>query len=157
MQMATTPTGDRTVNIQELIALAKQKENYHDAGEPPTYSNIRAVEEFLDVKLPENYWKLLESVGFMSWFGGAVYGCSRHVYWDVVRHTLISRHRSLPEGWHNLPTDCVVINTYGGGGDYVLFCKKSPRAGEVALFLDEEMGQEAASWPTLEEYLEQVL
>jgi len=96
---------------------------------------------------------MLETVGYIRWFGESILGVAENEHYDTLSNTLSLRSEQRPSDFLTVPRDGNVIQNYAGGGYYFLFSKASKRSGEVALFTDELFGNEEQSWSSFAEFL----
>lgn len=139
----------------DLIDIFKRLEKKEDFeyGIAQSDEQINGLEQKLGVKFPIAYRKFLESYGYVSFFGGAIYGPSDNPYYDLLRKNKLARQEQLPSDYQHLPKDAFVIESYPGGGYFMLFSDDSPRKGQVSLFIDETSYGEAQNWDSFEEFL----
>lgn len=115
--------------------------------------DVKNIEKSLDVRLPNEYVKFLNVFGYIDCDAFNIYGFSSDQLFDVVSNTEKARAEELPEDFLEFPRNCVVIMKYGGGGYYILYCKDSPRAGQVSLILDETFYEEDESWESFASFI----
>lgn len=136
------------MKLQKLLDICAKKANFRYLGRGATQFEIESAEQSLGVVFPKDYKRFLSEIGYVFWFGSAIYGVSDQSDYSTVHKTKYFRSRSLPSDFTPLPLDGNVIETFAGGGAYFLYAASSPRAGEVVLFSDDEGGIEAESWPS---------
>lgn len=141
------------MDIINIFKNLEQKEEF-ECGLPQSESQIQDLETSLNVKFPEVYKEFLRRYGYMSWFGGGIYGQSHDQYFDLLRKNRLAREEKIPADFLSLPQDAFIFKEYGGGGYYMLFSADSPRSGQVGLFLNETAYREEQTWESFEAFLE---
>jgi hypothetical protein len=168
---------DNVMNIDELMILAKnEQESFfcREGGAPE--DEILMVEKALCVELPDDYRYFLGNYGAVIWFGEIIRGISaksyegtpdaERIYRVVARRgdlldTLKDREKykiyASDNGFDLVPENGVILGLEGGGGYYFLFCKGSPRSGQVAWFSNEIKGKEYAYWQSFADFIAYLL
>jgi hypothetical protein len=142
------------MDLTKLFEILRAKENFTCGLRGATEADIQDVERRLAVKLPYSYITFLKTFSFAWWFGHSIYGISEDLEEDVIARTLKARSALLPPHFAKLPPNTIVIENYGGGGEYILYTQGSPRSGEVVLLLDETWRkQEEGKWRSFEDFL----
>lgn len=141
------------MNLINIFKILEQKEDFQ-CGEPQDEKQIQELETKLNMKFQRSYKEFLKKYGYISWFGGGIYGLSNDPYFNLLRKNWLARTEKIPEDFLPLPKDAFIIKGYGGGGYYMLFSADSPRAGQVGLFLSENGYQEEQTWESFEAFLE---
>lgn len=140
----------------DLINILKEmelKEGYV-CGEPQSEKEIQNLEFKLNIKFPSEYRFFLQKYGYMSWFGGEIYGPSSDEYCDLLTRNNEVNEGKFPKDFRALPNDAFVFQGYLGGGYYMIFGENSDRAGEVGLFLHEIYNNEVQTWESFGAFLE---
>jgi hypothetical protein len=165
------------MNIDELMTLAKnEQESFFCRDGGATEEEILSVEKALCVALPDDYRYFLSNYGAVMWFGEVIRGISARSYegtpdnerrYRIVTSagdlldTLKDRERyktyASDNGFDLVPENGVVLQLEAGGGYYFLFCKGSPRSGQVAWFLNEIKGKEYAHWTSFTDFIAYLL
>jgi hypothetical protein len=144
------------MELIELLGKLKEKENFLCGGGSP-YEVIDRYESKLEVTFPQQYREFLHSISYARWFGVSLFGISDDQDIDVLNRTISARCRKTPAHFKPFPIHAIVLRQYGGGGFYVIFCSPSVRAGEVALFVDEQAFDQVDRWQSLEHYLQSLV
>jgi hypothetical protein len=140
--------------IDQVIEQLSMKEGFYSEPGSVTEVQIDEMERELEVTLPDSYRRFLLDYSFIEWFGHVVCGICEDNECSATYFTKKARQMDLPDpGFVRIPQEAVVIEPYAGGGSYILFCKESDRAGEVALFEHDALGKEVESWSSFEDYL----
>jgi hypothetical protein len=166
------------MNIDELMTLVKndkEKEPFFCREGGATEEEILHVEKALSVELPDDYRYFLSNYGVVVWLGHVIRGIpdqsdgakeSLNPYGTAARHgnlldTLKDRERyktyASDNGFDLVPENGVILELEGGGGYYCLFCKGSPRSGQVVWFLNEIKGKEYAHWMSFTDFIAYLL
>ena len=140
------------MDLIDLFEEIKKQENF-TCGNGATKEEIDDFEKRLGITLPVSYKTFLETFGFALWFGHSIFGLSKDEEENALIHTLEAREDKLLEDARPLPLEAVILESYGGGGYYFLYCHPSPRAGEVILIMDETFWNEVESWQTFEDFI----
>lgn len=140
------------MDLIDLLKKLKCKQDF-ECGESQNENQIQNLENMLKLKFPESYKQFLRTFGFVSFFGGHIYGPSKNSYYDLVTRNREAREEILPEDFQSLPEDALIISYYPGGGYYVLFSEDSIRKGQVGLFIDEMLYSEVQTWDSFEDFL----
>jgi antitoxin YobK len=142
------------MDLTKMFEILRAKENFTCGRRGATDTEIRVTEQSLGVTLPDSYVAFLKTFSFAWWFGHSIYGISEDLEEDIVAQTLKARNEILLPNFSKFPPNSVVIENYGGGGEYILYAKESPRSGEVVLLLDETWRkQEEGRWKSFEDFL----
>lgn len=143
-------------NLDVILDKFKEKEGFECHGKLSDES-IHEMESELEISFPELYKVFLKKYGYVEWFGHTIYGYSEDEEYHTVECTIELREDKIPSNFQRIPKQGCVLENYAGGGYYFLFSRESERTGQVALYLDEQFGEEAQSWTTFEAFLEYML
>lgn len=144
------------MNLDDFLREAARKEMFR-TGQGATFDQIGAIQERLQVVLPDTYRSLLARVGHVRWFGGSIFGVSS----DDEEHDTIARtskerqfvedlfEEDRPMSWRGN-----VIAEIFGGGFCVLHSKDSDRAGQISAHAPEERFAEVQYWLAIEDYFD---
>ncbi len=167
------------MNIDELMTLVKndkEKEPFFCRDGGATEEEIFNVEKTLCVELSDDYRYFLSNYGVALWFGETIRGipdksnadapdCNK-LYGRAVRRgdlldTLKDKERyknyATDNGFNLVPDNGVILQLEGGGGYYFLFCKGSPRSGQVVWFSNDIKGKEYAHWMSFTDFIAYLL
>ena len=140
--------------IDHLVQQLSTKEGFYSEPGSASEASVSEIEHELGLAFPESYREFLLKYSFVEWFGHVICGICRDRECSASYFTKKARAMELPDSdFVRIPDESVVIEPYGGGGYYVLFCKGSDRVGEVALFAHDALGKEVESWTSFEDYL----
>ena len=141
--------------IDHIIEQLSTKEGFYSEPGSASEAQVSAIEGELGLSFPAPYRQFLLKYSFMEWFGHVICGICDDRECSAYYFTKKARAMELPDSdFVRIPDESVVIEPYGGGGYYVLFCEESDRVGEVALFAHDALGKEVESWTSFEDFLE---
>jgi hypothetical protein len=148
--------------MPEIADLLDRLESVPDImrGAPADDARLKAIENNLGVKLPDDYAAFLRRFGFALWDGGCVNGSYQMdeenlpgYDFDVVRNTLEQRRAKRPKHFEPLPKDGMVLDDDQAGGYFVLMSASSPKCRGVVYYNYEDAGGPDESWPTFADFL----
>lgn len=128
-------------DLISILEILKDKDEF-ECGEAQNEEQIASLEKKLHVIFPKSYRWILQQYGYIAWLEGVILGPSSNPCYDLITINQFARSEELPEDFVSLPLDAFVIDSYPGGGYYMVFSADSSRAGQVGLFLDETFNQE---------------
>lgn len=147
------------MNLDSFLELAKQKECFETLSRPTSSAEIFEYERELGVTFPEQYRRLIQTVGWVGWFGNSIFGVCDSEEDCTVYRTKYERQSlaKYPRSFPPLPKDGNIIGEIFGGGFCFLYSMESSRAGQIAAHAPDDQYQEVQYWDCLEDYFDYLI